>query len=144
MHTSIPVTGSSRSGVRLGGLKSETSAPVSGSVAVIWPATACVEMLLAAAHEVARSGDIELLDLELRSPLVLTDDACVALQTVLRPIAAGGWSAEIFRAPPASCLSPEAGGPWLAFAAARLMPATGALTVSEVPSPTAVMCPVPE
>ena len=99
---------------------------------VIWPATACVEMLLAAAQQVARSGDIELLDLELRAPLVLTHDACIALQTVLRPIAAGGWSAEICHEP---SLPLEPGGRWPAFAAARLVPATGAAQAPALDAP---------
>ncbi len=96
---------------------------------VIWPASACVEMLLAAAQQVAGSGDVELLDLELRAPLVLTGDASIALQTVLHPMAAGGWSAEICHAPPAppGPRQPrQAGVRWPAFAAARLVPATAA------------------
>ncbi|HLS56240.1 MAG TPA: SDR family NAD(P)-dependent oxidoreductase [Zeimonas sp.] len=79
----------------------------------VWPAAASVEMMLAAARELAGECAIELHDVELRTPLILPDDDTIVVQTVLRPGGPHEWAAEICRAPA------HAGGRWPAFAAAR-------------------------
>ena len=91
-------------------------------IASLWPAAASVEMLLAATREAGAGATLELRDIEFRAPLVLPKDGSVAVQTVLRPGAAGGWTAEI-------CLAPEqSGGRWPAFVSARVLaPAEPAL-----------------
>src|SRR5690606_4558176 len=79
----------------------------------VWPAAASVEMMLAAARELAGECAIALHDVELRTPLILPDDDTIVVQTVLRPGGPHEWAAEICRAPA------HAGGRWPAFAAAR-------------------------
>lgn len=87
--------------------------------ASVWPATASIEVLLAAARA-AGTGAIELQGIALLAPLILPADDVVPVQTVLRPLESGGWAAEICRAPRGP------GGRWSAFVSARVVPGTDA------------------
>jgi acyl transferase domain-containing protein len=63
------------------------------------PATACIEMALAAAEEALGTGDCELADVEFPAPLLLPESGVGAVQVVLAPGAGGETSFDVYSRP---------------------------------------------
>jgi myxalamid-type polyketide synthase MxaB len=82
------------------------------------PATAYLEVALAAGAEVLRTTDLVLNDVVIQQPLILAGDEARTLQTVLTP-AAEGFSFKIFS-------QPSSGeGAWTLHASGRMQPRSG-------------------
>lgn len=78
----------------------------------VWPATASLEMLLAAARRPGRAAPIRLTGIQFAAPLMLPDDRTVTVQTILR--AHGSAGVDLCRK-----LAVGSAGDWSSFARAN-------------------------
>jgi myxalamid-type polyketide synthase MxaE and MxaD len=83
--------------------------------AVLLPATACVEMALAAAEEALGPGARQLADVQFPAPLLLPEEGPGNVQVVLTPAAAGEASFDVYSRP-----SDAADSPWTLNAAGKI------------------------
>ncbi len=107
---------------------------------VVVPATAYMEMALAAHAQAFGAGPLLVRDVEYRRPLFLSADASYALQLVLSP-AAGGETSFTVGVRPASA---EGGEPWKIHVTGRVRRAEGEPEVKERPSLSTIEAACPE